>query len=456
MFDVAIIGGGPGGYTAAAMAAQKGLSVALFEYRELGGTCLNRGCMPTKALIHSADTLEHALKGESMGINATASCDFAAMHARKAEVVASLRAGVEKLMKANKVTVINEKAQIAGAGRIKAGEEEYEAKNIIIATGSVVSMPPIPGHDLPGVVTSNEILEGEGVPCESMVIIGGGVIGLECASIYSTVGAKVTVIEMADHILPLMDKEVAQRVAMIYKKKGVDILTKSGVKSIAQGDEGMVVTYTDKKGNECTVCAEKVLMAAGRRANTAGLFAENAEADGFLPEMWRGAIVADEYGRTNIDGLYVIGDAKAKNIQLAHVAVAQGKNVVSIIAGEEPEVNTKVIPSAVYTTPEVASVGLSEAECKEQGISIRTGKCLTGANGKSLIENSESGYVKIIVDAETDVILGASMVCHRASDLIGELTVAVATGMTLKALKSVVHPHPTFCEMIAEAAEAVR
>lgn len=457
MFDLIVIGGGPGGYTAAAAAAAEGMHVALFEDNKLGGTCLNRGCIPTKALLHSAETFETLKNSSQLGVYATnAQYDFAAIHQRKATVVDTLVDGIVKLMKTNKVEVISSRATIVGAGKVEADGEIYEAKNIIVATGSVVSVPPIPGVDKAGVVTSNDILEGEGVDCKSLVIIGGGVIGVECASIYNALGCQVTILEMADHILPLMDKEVAQRVTMFLKKKGITVITKSAVKSIEEAGDQLTVNYVDKKEKELAVTAEKVLVAAGRRANTAGLFADNAQADGFLPEIVRGAIVGDVNGLTSVPGMYVIGDAKAYNIQLAHVASAQAKNAVSVIAGREPEVDINVIPSCVYTSPEVASVGMSEADAKEAGIPVKTGKCLTGANGKSLIEESESGYVKLVVSAEDDVIIGASMVCHRATDLIAELALAVTNKLTLKELAAVVHPHPTFCEMVGEAIEAVK
>lgn len=451
-YDIAVIGGGPGGYTAAAKAAKEGFSVVLFERDELGGTCLNRGCMPTKALLHAAETYAAVRRGAELGIQAdSVGYDFAAMHRRKNQVVASLRQGVEKLMKAGKVQVVKGTARITGPGAVSCGGERYEAEHIIIAAGSRPACPPIPGKDLPGVYTSNDLLEGEGIDLKSLVIIGGGVIGVECASIYLPLGCKVTILEAMDHILPPMDREIAQRLTMLLKKQGAAVVDKANVRKIEGVPGGMTVTYADKKGAEQTVTAEGVLMATGRRADLEGLFAEGA-----APALERGAVAADSEGRTSVPNLYVIGDAKAGNIQLAHVAAAQAANVVAVIAGKRPPVDVSLIPSCVYTAPEIASVGMTEDEAKAAGIAVKSGKCLTGANGKCLIEGAESGYLKLVTDSADGRIIGAQLVCPRATDLIGELALAVQKRITVDGLLEVVHPHPTFCEMIAEAAQALR
>ncbi len=450
-YDIAIIGGGPGGYTAAAKAAEKGFSVLLFEQAELGGTCLNRGCMPTKALLHAAEVYSQARAGALLGVNCeNVSYDFAAMHRRKNEVVSTLRRNVEKLMQAKKVAVVCGKAQIIGPNTILCGGEQYSAQNIIIATGSVPACPPIPGAELDGVYTSDDLLEGEGKKLDSLIIIGGGVIGVECASIYLPLGCKVTILEAMGQILPTMDREIAQRLTMLLKKQGAAITTQARVQRIEGEPGAMTVTYLDKKGAEQTASAQGVLMATGRRANTEGLFAQGTQ-----PEMERGAIIADECGRTSLAGVYVIGDAKAKNIQLAHVATAQAANAVAAIAGEKPPVDTRFVPACVYAAPEIASVGMTESEAKAAGIAVRTGKCLTGANGKCLIEGAESGYVKLVAEKESGRLLGAQLVCPRATDLIAELALAVQKGLTAAQLREVIHPHPTFCEMVGEAAEAL-
>lgn len=450
-YDLAIIGGGPGGYEAAAKAGAAGLNVIIFEKAQLGGTCLNRGCIPTKALLHSAEAYGHMAKAAELGIRVDGlSYDFSAMHQRKADIVEGLRQGIAKLMKMSKVTIVEGAAQVSGTQQITCNGEIYEAQDIIIASGSIPFVPPIPGHELEGVYTSNELLENGGKELDSLIVIGGGVIGVECASIYLPLGCRVTILELADHILPPMDKEIAQRLTMLLKKQDANIQTKVNVTSIAGEPGKMMVTYVDKKGVETTVEGAGVLVATGRRANTEGLFAE-----GCSPEMECGAIVGDHLGRTSIPHIYVIGDAKARNIQLAHVASAQGKNVVDAILGKEPAIDVAIVPSCVYTNPEIASVGISEEQAKATGIAVKCGKALTGANGKCLIEGSESGYLKLVCAAESDVLLGAQLVCPRATDMLAELTLAVQQKLTAAQLGAVIHPHPTICEMAAAACEQI-
>ena len=284
-----------------------------------------------------------------------------------------------------------------------------------------------------------------------LLALGGGVVGVECAALYHCLDCAVTVLEAADHILPFMDKEIAQRLTMILKKRGLDIEAKATVQKIEGEPGNMTVTYVDKKGAEHTVTAQGVLAAAGRKANVDGLFGEN-----FSVEMERGAIVGDVDGRTSVPHVYVIGDAKAKNIQLAHVASAQGENAVAVITGKKPPLDMSVVPSCVYTTPEIASVGLTEENAKANGIAVKSGKYLTGANGKCLIEGTESGYVKLVTDKENGRILGAQLVCPRATDMVGELTLAIQKGLTAADLSEVIHPHPTFSEMLFGAAEGLR
>ena len=391
--------------------------MVLFEKEDLGGTCLNRGCMPTKALLHSAETYAALGHAQDLGVQAQEiHYDFAAMHQRKDQVVATLRQGVEKLMKASKVTVVAGQACIQEAGLVTCQGETYEVGDIIIATGSQVSYPPIPGLRLPGVSNSRDILEGGGQNFASLVIVGGGVVGVECATLYRCLGCEVTVLEAADHILPFMDREIAQRLTMILKKQGVKVEAKASVQKIEGTPGAMTVTYTDKKGAEHTVTAQG----------------------------------------TSVPHVYVIGDAKARNIQLAHVASAQGENAVAAILGQKPALDLSVVPSCVYTNPEIASVGLTEEGAKAAGIPVKTGKYLTGANGKCLIEGTESGYVKLVTDQATGRILGAQMVCPRATDLVGELTLAIQKGITAGELATVIHPHPTFSEMLFGAAESLR
>ena len=441
-YDIAIIGAGPGGYTAAFKAADEGLSVVIFEKDRFGGTCLNRGCVPTKALLKSATLLSEIRNAGTFGISVTeVSHDMQAMAMRRDQIVERLRADLEKAVKAKKITLVTGQAVITSPQTVECGGEEYQAQNIIIATGSQVSLPPIPGIDSPQVITSNQLLERQEIDYQSLTIIGAGVIGVECASIYLALGRPVTMIEMADRILPTMDPEIAQRLTAHLKKRGAVIVTGARVSAI----EGDTVCYLDRKGQQCRCSSEAILVATGRKASVEGLLGE-----GVSLEVSRG-IVADGNGRTSAPHIYAIGDAVSGNIQLAHVAMAQGENVIDIIQGRQPSVDMKTVPSCLYTDPEAASVGLYEQQAREQGISVRCSKSVTGGNGKCLIENAESGYVKLVMD-ENDVIIGGQMVCPHATEMIGEIALAVEKKLTAGQLAEVIHPHPTVNEMIAQAA----
>ena len=434
-YDVMIIGAGPGGYTAANKAAKNGLSVVLFEKSKVGGTCLNRGCIPMKSLIQSANIYNYKESGKLFGINMDdISFDYSLINNRRDEVVSSLRSGVEKSLKANKVELIEGEAKIIGKDKILCNGEEYEGSNIIIASGSIVAKPPIDGIE--HTITSDDVLETDYKLPESMIIIGGGVIGVEIASALSSFGVKITILEMADNLIPTMDSDLGKRLSMFFKKRNIDVICSAAVKKIL---EDKTVEYIDKNGEAQSLKADEVLIATGRKANLENLF-ENVEL-----EISRG-VVADIDGKTNIDNIYVIGDAMANNIQLAHVAEAQGENIIDFILNREKENDISVIPSGIYTEPEIAAVGIKEDELKQKGIEYQAKKYLTGANGKCLIENSESGFVKILL--VDDVIVGGSIVCPHATELIGELAIAVQKKMTLKQFSEVVHPHPTISEML--------
>lgn len=438
-YDVMIIGGGPGGYTAANKAAKNGLKTVLFEKNEVGGTCLNRGCIPMKSLIESARVFRSHEESSLFGISyENVSFDYSLINKRRNDVVKTLREGVEKSLKANKVELIKGEAKITSTNTVECNGETYEADNIIIAAGSTVSKPPIEGIEL--TISSDDVLETEYSLPESLIIIGGGVIGVEIASALSTFGSKVSIVEMADNLIPTMDKDIGQRLAMFFKKRGIDVFCSASVKAIKQSGTDKVVEYTNKNGEDVSLTGKEVLIATGRKANVSDLIK-----DGVNLEINRG-IVADENGKTNIDNIYVIGDAKAGNIQLAHVAEAQGENIIDLILNRPLSNDMSVIPSGIYTDPEIASVGLREEELKNKEIEYKVKKYLTGANGKCLIENSESGFVKIIVVDE--VIVGGQIICPHATELIGELAMAVEKKMTLIQFSEVVHPHPTISEML--------
>lgn len=441
-YDVMIIGGGPGGYSAAHKAAQSGLKTVLFEKKDVGGTCLNRGCIPMKALIEAARTYKGAKNADLFGVHAgEVSFDYEKVNARRDEVVRKLRGGIEKMLKADKVDVVKGEARIIDKDKVSCNGEIYEGDNIVIAAGSICARPPIEGIEF--AISSDEILEEQFKLPASLVIIGGGVIGSEIADALSAFGVKVSIIEMADRLIPTMDRDLGQRLGMFFKKAGIDVILSASVKKIAKEEDGKSVTYADKNGSEVCLKADEVLVATGRRANIAGLLDESVGV-----ETSRG-VKSDENGKTDIENIYVIGDARDGNIQLAHVAECQGENIIDLILGRKPEIDMSIIPSGIYTDPEIAAVGVREDELKEKGVDYTAKKALTGANGRCLIENSESGFVKLLI--ADDRIVGASIVAPHATELISELAVAVERGLSAKELAAIVHPHPTISEMIRDA-----
>lgn len=445
-YDLIVIGAGPGGYLSAVKAAKKGMKTAVIEAGALGGTCLNRGCIPTKTIMHSTSLLQEMKACESAGIAAQpVSISMDRVQERKETVLSQLRQGIAALFKKSKITLYQGKGQITGSHTVLVGEEELTARNILITTGSIPSMPPIPGIDLPGVMNSDKLLDlGDPVP-ERLVIIGGGVIGMEFASIYQSLGTQVTVIEALDRILSTMDKEIGQSLKMLMKKRGVDIHTGSKVEKICRED-CLLVTYTEKEKQQ-TVKADAVLVAVGRRAFTEGLLGPGVDL-----ALDRGKICVDEHFQTSIPGIYAAGDCIG-GIQLAHTASAEGINAVCHMNGDEPELDLSVIPSCVYTSPEIASVGLSAEDAKAQGIPVLTAKYPMSANGKSLLSGQERGFIKVLADPETRRILGAQMMCARATDMISEFGCAIVNNLTIEQMAAVIRPHPTFSEGISEAVE---
>lgn len=454
-YQLIVIGAGPGGYEAAIRAAQLGLTTALIERRDVGGTCLNRGCIPTKAMLHSAQLYREAANFELFGLHTeNTSFDWAKVHQRKNDVVVKLRTGIEQLIKANKIDFFNNFASILGKNDVQLDQGEViRGENILIATGSVPARPPIPGLDLPNVVTSDELLDDPHFTqtdslAKEILIIGGGVIGVEFASVFSSFGCHVTIVEAMERILPTMDREISQSLNMVLKKRGVSIHTGAMVEKLEQDENGLVCHFTEK-GKAQAVPAQQVLVAIGRRPNTQGLFAE-----GFEVACERGRIVTDENFRTSVDSIYAIGDVTSK-IQLAHMASAQGICAVHTIAGQKPPIDLRYVPGCIYTDPEIASVGITEDEAKQQGIPVKKGKFLMTGNGRSLIDEQERGFIKVLAHQETDVILGAQLMCSRATDIVAELATAIVNGLTCAQLAGVIRPHPTFCEGVTEAVEDV-
>ncbi len=449
-YDVMVIGAGPGGYVAAIRAAKLGLHVAVVEEDRAGGTCLNRGCIPAKAMIHAAETYRSAREADQFGVETgRVSFDYGKILAYKEETTDALVQGVEQLLAGNGVD------RLAGKGTLLAGkkvrvtteekEEVYAADHIILAAGSKPLLLPIPGMDLPGVLTSDGLFRLQECP-ESLAIIGGGVISVEFATAFAGFGTKVTILEALPRLVPNLDKEISQNLKMILKKRGVDIHTSASVQEVAEEDGRYVLRFTEKEQKR-EVSARYVLCAVGRVPNTEGLFAEDA-----LPDMERGRVLVDEKFETSIPGVYAIGDL-IFGMQLAHTASAQGTVVAEHLAGKSASVDLSVVPSCVYTDPEIASVGLTEEDAKEQGIPVRVGKFIMSANGKSLISKEERGFVKILAAEESGVILGAQMMCARATDMIGELATAVANGLTAKQLLRGMRAHPTYNEGVGEALE---
>ena len=444
--QLAVIGAGPGGYEAAIRAAQLGMNVALVEKDALGGTCLNRGCIPTKALLHTAEVYAQAKAGASLGVlTDNVKLNEQQMFARKDAVVEGLRGGIAQLVKANRIALYPGQGTIEPGLRVRVGEDVIEAEHILIATGSVPALPPIEGIEL--AMTSDGLLTAQSLP-QSLVVIGGGVIGVEFASLFTALGREVCVIEAMDRLLPLLERELGQSAAMNLKKGGAQVHAGARVTRIREAEAGIRVEF-EEKGKPAACEAQAVLAAVGRRPNTQGLFGE-----GFALEMERGRIRVNERFETSEPGIYAIGDVTG-GMQLAHAASAQGIACVEALAGEKSGLRLDLIPSCVYTSPEIASVGLTADDAKAQGLRVKTGKALMGANGRTQIAGGARGFVKVVVDEETDALLGAQMMCERATDLIGEMNTAIAAGLTRAQMLRAVRAHPTFEEAITEALEAV-
>ncbi|MGU3392236.1 dihydrolipoyl dehydrogenase [Sphingomonas sp. M1A8_2b] len=453
-YDVLVIGAGPGGYVAAIRAAQLGLRTACAESREtLGGTCLNVGCIPSKALLHASEIYEEAKGGHmtKFGIDFQGvTLNLDQMHAEKAKAVKELTGGVEFLFKKNKVTWLKGKAAFQDAHTVDVNGQKVTAKNIVIATGS--SVMPLPGVavDQTTVVDSTGALALPKVP-EHMVVIGGGVIGLELGSVWRRLGAKVTVVEFVDQILPGFDGEVRRETAKLFKKQGMELKLSTKVTGVTVADGVATVTVEPAAGGASeTLTADAVLVSIGRKANVDGL---NLEAIG-LELNKRGQIETDHSFRTKVDGVWAIGDC-IPGLMLAHKAEDEGVAVAENIAGQTGIVNEDVIPSVVYTMPEIAGVGLTEEAAKEK-TEIKVGKFPFAANSRAKTNRDTDGFVKIIADAKTDRVLGVWIVSSLAGTLIAEAAIAMEFGATSEDIAYTCHAHPTHAEAIKEAAMAVQ
>lgn len=424
-----IIGAGPGGYETAVEAVKRGMEVTLITEGPLGGTCLNEGCIPTKTFCHYAELIEQNIKA---GLDCKPA--FGAATQRKQAVVEQLRGGVEMLLKG--VEVVQGKAQFKDSKTLVCNGQDYTADKIIIATGSVSASLPIPGAE--SCLTSKEILDLTEVP-ESLCVIGGGVIGLEFASIFRSFGTEVTVLEYCPGILPRFDVDLAKRLKQSLSKRGINIEVQSQVTRI----DGGTVTYI-KKEKECTVQVAKVLMAVGRRPNTDGL---NLEAAGI--DYTRKGITVNERFETSVPGIYAVGDVTG-GIMLAHAATYQGLHTLNCICGQDDSIRFDLIPAAVFTMPEVATVGLTEEQCKEKELEIRCLKSFYRANGKAVSMDETDGYCKIITSVD-DKILGAHIMGAHAADLIHEIAAVMNMGGTLDQMQSVIHAHPTLSEIVQSA-----
>ena len=451
-YDLLVIGAGPGGYEAAFAAQELGMSVAVVERERVGGTCLNRGCIPTKALMHSSDVYRDAAHGAELGVETTGlKANRARIGERKDEVLDTLRDGITGLLNKKKIDILEGDATVTGEHEVKIGDDTVTAEHILIAVGSKPSMPPIPGADLPGVIDSTELINMGGAEIPEFVIIGGGVIGVEFATIYADLGDHVTIVEGLDRLLPVIDKEIGRSIKMTMEKKGVDVHVNSPVKKIEQDGDKLVVSLEDKKGEEIQVKADKVLMCVGRKPNTEGILSDEFAAShaDFMDE--KGFIKVDDEYKTVCPSIIAIGDCIG-GVQLAHVAAAEGKNAVSLINGCSPTIHMDTVPSCIYTDPEIAVVGMTADEAKEAGIDTIVKKYPMSANGKTLIAGLDRGFVKLVAREDDHVIIGAHLLCGRATDLIGELAVAIGRGMMLEEVANIIHPHPSFAEAIMEAA----
>lgn len=444
-YQVIIIGGGPAGYTAAEAAGKAGLSVLLIEKRNLGGVCLNEGCIPTKTLLYSAKTYDGAKHASKYAVSATdVSFDLPKIIARKSKVVRKLVLGVKAKLTSNQVTMVEGEALIVDAHRVRCGEEVYECDNLILCTGSETFIPPVAGVDEVPYWTHREALDNKELPA-SLAIVGGGVIGMEFASFFNSLGVEVTVVEMMDEILGGMDKELSALLRTEYAKRGVKFLLRTKVTALSNADAGIVVSY-ENEGGAGDIIAERLLMSVGRRPVTKGFGLENLD----LKYTERGSIVVNDRMQTSVPNVYVCGDLTGFSL-LAHTAVREAEVAVHHIIGKEDVMSYRAIPGVVYTNPEIAGVGQTEESLQSKGISYRVVKLPMAFSGRFVAENEGVNGVCKVLLGENDTVLGAHVLGNPASEII--TLAAMAVEMKLKAAewKKIVFPHPTVGEIFREA-----
>jgi dihydrolipoamide dehydrogenase len=447
---LAILGGGPGGYVAAVRARQLGAEVTLVEMDALGGTCLNRGCIPSKALLRSSELAQLSRRLGEFGVRAEVKgIDWPRMIERKTEVVSQVVRGVEFLMKKNDVRVVHGRGRLSGPKTIVVetgdGEEEVRADAVLLATGSVPARLPLPGFDGPGVLTSTELLDIDEIP-QRLAIVGAGYVGVEFADVFNAVGSKVTIIEMMPQIVPTEDPEIAAELARAFRRRRIEAHTNARVSEVSDRDGAKVVRFT-RDGEEKEVEADVILCAVGRWPNTDGIGLQEAGI-----EMDGRAVKVNGRMATSVPGVYACGDAIG-GIMLAHVASGEGKVAVANALGKQAEMDYTAIPSVTYTHPEIGSVGLTEADARQRGIDVRVGRFFFRGAGKAVAEGSREGLVKVIVDAASGKVIGGQICGPHATDLIHEIVLAVYLGATAEEVGGMVHAHPTLMEPIMEAAE---
>ena len=454
-FDVLVIGGGPGGYVAAIRAAQLGAHVGLIEERELGGVCLNRGCIPTKTLLESVDVMRLLRRAKEYGLTTSSDItpNMARMNERKREVIEHLRGHVAHLLEENDVEVLQGRARFVDSHKVEYSMSGGETKtvsaiHIIIATGSLPAKIPVEGADLDGVITSDEMLANEFEP-QDVVVIGAGAVGVEFAYLFHQLGAKSVLLERTSVVMPGEDADIGREMSGILARLGIEIVCDAELQRIEKDGDNLVVIY-QKDGAEHSSSTRCVLMATGRKANTQHL---NMDEVGI--EHDDGKILVDEYCETNVSGVYAIGDC-IRNVGWAHLASGEGTMVAEIVTKNPVSVDLTHVPSCYYTHPEIASVGLTKAAAEDKGLRVRVGQFPFRANGKAAAAGEHEGFVKIVVDDENDRILGCQIIGPRATDLISEAVMALKTGQTVDEMVGAIHAHPTFSEALPEAALAAR